>query len=51
MQPAQLENLMIMIEEELNYSKKQSKSRVNALIREAAGQARTQVIEVKYRHF
>ena len=33
---------MIMLEEELNYSKKQSRSRINALIREA-GQARTQV--------
>lgn len=33
---------MIMLEEELNYSKKQSRSRINALMREA-GQARTQV--------
>lgn len=42
MQPGQMENLLMMLEEELNYSKKQSRSRINALMREA-GQARTQV--------
>ena len=42
MQPGQMENLLIMLEEELNYSKKQSRSRINALMREA-DQARTQV--------
>ena len=41
-QPGQMENLLMMLEEELNYSKKQSRSRINALMREA-GQARTQV--------
>ena len=35
MQPGQMENLMMMLEEELNYSKKQSRSRINALMREA----------------
>ena len=30
-----MENLMILLEEELNYSKKQSRSRINALMREA----------------
>ena len=35
-----MENLMIMLEEELNYSKKQSRTRINALMREAE---RTQV--------
>ena len=34
-QPGQMENLMMMLEEELNYSKKQSRSRINALMREA----------------
>ena len=33
---------MILLEEELNYSKKQSRSRINALMREAE-QGRTQV--------
>lgn len=33
---------MILLEEELNYSKKQSRSQINALMKEA-GQARTQV--------
>ena len=35
MQPGQMENLMMMLEEELNYSKKQSRSRINALMRDA----------------
>ena len=42
MQPGQMENLLMMLEEELNYSKKQSRSQINALMREA-GQARKQV--------
>lgn len=42
-----MENLLVMLEEELNYSKKQSKSRINALMREA-GQARAQVSNELY---
>ncbi len=37
-----MENLMTLLEEELNYSKKQSRSRINALMKEA-GQGRAQV--------
>lgn len=47
LQPGQMENLLMLLEEELNYSKKQSRSRINALMREA-GQARTQINQKAY---
>lgn len=43
-----MENLLTLLEEELNYTKKQSRSRINAIIKQAADEARLKVTTVLY---